>query len=512
MSDTSNPSGPDLERGIPAADLREGEPLVGQARGEAVLLVRERGKIHAVGASCTHYGGPLGEGLVAAGTVRCPWHHACYDLATGEAVSGPALAGIPCFDVVESGGTVKVGAKRTLAAPKLAGSPPASVAIVGAGPAGTACALTLRQHGYAGPITLFGAELPGPVDRPNLSKDYLAGTAPEEWIPLRTKEALAEEKIELVANDPVTAIAPSSRTLTLTSGKSVPWGALVLATGAEPIVLSIEGATLPHVHTLRTLADSRGIVERAGTAKRAVVIGASFLGLEAAASLRKRGLDVTVVGPEALPLARILGDDVGRFVRAVHEENGVAFKLGLKPLRITASEVALEGGSSVAGDLVVMAVGVRPRTKLAEAAGLRVDNGIVVDGSLRASAEDVFAAGDVARYPYDGELVRVEHFAVAVRHGQAIARTLTGHAQPHREIPFFWSQHHDVTLSYVGHAEAFDPPEVHGDLKKRDAIVAYRKGGRVRAVLTVGRDHASLEAERALQTGEAKALEALLHA
>ena len=195
---------------------------------------------------------------------------------------------------------------------------------------------------------------------------------------------------------------------------------------------------------------------------------------------------VTVVGPEAIPLARILGDEVGRFVRSVHEENGVAFELGLTPARITASEVVLSDGSSLPADVVVIGVGVRPRTKLAEEAGLRVDNGIVVDEGFRTSTPDVFAVGDVARYPYDGEPVRIEHFAVAVRHGQAVARIIAGRSQPYRDVPFFWSQHHDVTLSYVGHAQSFDAPEVRGDLKKRDAIVAYRRGGRVRAVLTVG--------------------------
>jgi NADPH-dependent 2,4-dienoyl-CoA reductase/sulfur reductase-like enzyme len=289
------------------------------------------------------------------------------------------------------------------------------------------------------------------------------------------------------------------------------WGALVIATGAEPIVLPIDGATLPHVHTLRTLADARAIVAQSANGKRAVVLGASFIGLEAAASLRKRGLDVTVVGPEAIPLARILGDDVGRFVRGIHEDNGVQFKLGLKPVRITASQVELSDGSLLPADLVVMGVGVRPRTKLAEEAGLRVENGIVVDESLRA-ASDVYAVGDVARYPYDEQLVRIEHFAVAERQGQAVARTIVGRARPYLDVPFFWSQHHDVTLSYVGHAQSFDAPEVHGNLRQRDAIVAYRLAGRVRAVLTVGRDRASLGAEHALQVGDAKALDALLRA
>jgi NADPH-dependent 2,4-dienoyl-CoA reductase/sulfur reductase-like enzyme len=357
---------------------------------------------------------------------------------------------------------------------------------------------------------MLSADDSPPCDRPNLSKDYLAGTAPEEWMPLRTQDALGEEKIELVVDDAVSRITPSARTVTLASGRTLGWGALVLATGAEPAVLPIEGAKLPHVHTLRTLADARAIIADLANAKRAVVLGASFIGLEAAASLRKRGLDVTVVGPDAIPLARILGDEVGRFVQGVHEANGVAFRLGRTPRRITRSEVELSDGSSLAADLVVVGVGVRPRTKLAEEAGLHVDNGVVVDESFRTSLPGVYAIGDVARYPHDGELVRIEHFAVAERHGQAVARTIAERGAPFRDVPFFWSQHHDVTLAHVGHAPSFDALEVHGSLQKRDAIVAYRRAGHVRAVLTVGRDRASLDAELALQKGDAKAIDALL--
>jgi NADPH-dependent 2,4-dienoyl-CoA reductase/sulfur reductase-like enzyme/nitrite reductase/ring-hydroxylating ferredoxin subunit len=519
MSEAATLGGPDLEQGVRLDELPDGVPVVGHAHGESVLLVREGDVLHATGASCTHYGGPLGEGLVSAGTVRCPWHHGCFDLRTGESLGGPALSPIACFDVEQKGGLVKVGKKRPPYVRTAPQAGPSSVVIVGAGPAGTACAETLRREGYAGAITLVGAELPGPVDRPNLSKDYLAGTAPEEWIPLRTEDALRAERIELVVDDAVVALDKETRTVRLTSGRTLPWGALVLATGAEPLRLPIEGMALPHVHVLRTLADARGIIQAvqrdqgsagAPPATRAVVVGASFIGLEAAASLRKRGVAVTVVGKEDVPLARVLGDDVGRFVRGVHEAHGATFRLGVTAARITKSEVTLSDGTTLPADLVVVGVGVSPRTALAEAAGLRVENGVVVDESLRTSAPSIYAVGDVARYPYDGALVRIEHFAVAERHGQAVARTLVGRPAPFREVPFFWSQHHDVTLSHVGHAEHFDAPEVHGDLAKMDATVAYRQAGRIRAVMTVGRDRTSLLVQRAMEREDAAAVEALV--
>ena len=502
-------TGPDLSEGVRDAELADGVPLVGHAGGEAVMLVRSGAETFAVGASCTHYGGPLGEGLVVAGTVRCPWHHACFELRSGAA-SGPALSAIPCFEVVRDGDLVRVGKKRPptpRATPRLS---PSSVVIVGAGVAGAACALALRDLGYEGSITLLGDEEPGPVDRPNLSKDYLAGSAPEEWVTLRGRDVYEGARIELVLSDPVATIEPGDRRVTLASGRAVPYGALLLATGAAPNRLAVKGADGAHVHVLRTLADSRAVIARATSAKRAVVLGASFIGLEVAASLRQRGLDVVVVGPEAVPLARVLGDAMGAFVRALHEEHGVAFRLGRTPVEIRDDSVVLDDGEVVPAELVVMGVGVRPRTELAERAGLRVDRGIVTDERLRTSAPDVWAAGDVARFPWRGSLVRIEHFAVAARQGQAVARSMLGDETEVRDVPFFWSQHYDVSISYVGHAASWDDVQIRGDLAKRDALVAFRKGGEVLAVATVFRDGASLAVERALETGDAAALEAVL--
>jgi NADPH-dependent 2,4-dienoyl-CoA reductase/sulfur reductase-like enzyme/nitrite reductase/ring-hydroxylating ferredoxin subunit len=503
-------TGPDLSQGIALSELKEGVPFLGHAHGEGVVLVRSGGDVFAVGASCSHYGAPLADGIVVGGTLRCPWHHARFDLRTGNAVGAPALTPVPCFEVVRDGATVRVNKKREAARPVKPASAPTSVVIVGAGAAGAACAEMLRREGYEGPVTLVGAEEPGPVDRPNLSKDYLAGNAPEEWIPLRTADFYRELNVELVVNDPVATIDIGAGKVRLTSGRELPYGGLLLATGAEPTKLSIEGAGLPHVRTLRTLADSREIISRAGQAKQAVVIGSSFIGLEVAAALRQRGLEVTVVGPDAVPLARVLGEEVGRFIRQVHESKGVVFRLGQRPTRIDERQVTLSDGSVLPADLVVVGIGVRPRTALAEAAGLKVDNGILVDDQLRTSAPSVWAAGDVARYPSQGRPVRIEHWVVAERQGQAAARAMLGKGAPFREAPFFWSMHYDVGLGYVGHAEKWDVAEVHGNLEARDACIAYREGGRIRALATIGRDRLNLEAEVAMERGDEQALEALV--
>ena len=497
-------SGPDFAEGIELSTLEEGKPLLGHASGEAVVLVRNGNEVFATGATCTHYSGPLAEGLVVGRTLRCPWHHACFSLETGEAIGGPALSPIACYAVLRDGTRVKVGEKREPPRRSLpVTNAPASIVVVGAGAAGAAAVEALRREGYCGPLVLVGDEEPGPVDRPNLSKDYLAGTAPEEWIPLRSADFYRELGVELVLSDPVERFDAKARTVTLKSGKTLSFGALLLATGARPRKLDVAGADAAHVHVLRTLADSRAIIAALHGKQNAVVIGASFIGLEVAASLRHRGLEVDVVAPDAVPLARILGEEVGRFVQKLHEEHGVRFHLGRRPARISPDSVTLDDGSALRASLVVAGVGVSPRTELAEAAGLEVNGGIVVDAELRTSAPGVFAAGDVARYPdpIAGQPARVEHWVHAERQGQAAARNMLGQARPFTDAPFFWSQHYDLTLAYVGHAQGWDHIETRGELAKRDFAAAYVKGGRIVAVLTVGRDLESLRAEATFERG-----------
>ncbi len=505
-------SGPDFERGVAYGELAEGKPLLGHAAGEAVIVVRVAGEVHAIGASCTHYGGPLAEGRVDGHTIRCPWHHACFDLRTGEATGAPAFGDVSCWAVEREGDLVRLRTKKARSARSPARSPSA-VVMVGAGAAAAGCAETLRKEGYEGPITMFGNEEPGPVDRPNLSKDYLAGTAPEEWIFLGGDDRWKELRVDVHPTRPVVAIDVEGRTVTTKDGAKTPYGALLFATGAEPTRLPLPGANLPHVFALRTLADSRSIVSRVKTAKRAVVLGASFIGLEVAASLVSRGLEVHVVGPEKVPLARVLGEALGGRVRAIHESKGVRFHLGTTPKTITEATVVLENGTTLEADVVVMGVGVKPRIDLAKACGLRIDQGgVMVDEELRTSASDVWAAGDVARYPdaSTGEPVRIEHWVVAERHGQHAARSMLGKAGPYRETPFFWSAHHGVQIAYVGHASRFDEVEVLGDLEKDDATIVYRAQGKPLAVATLNRDAVSLAVDVAMARGDFSAVDAIV--
>src|SRR6202011_6042137 len=261
----SAPSGPDLTQGISAADVPDNGMLAGHVGDEAVLVARRGSEYFAIGATCTHYGGPLSEGVLVGDTVRCPWHHACFSLRTGEALRAPALNPVSCFRVERRGGAVYVQEKLEKAAPRALTSPtlPRSVVIVGGGAAANAAAGTLRNEGYSGRITMLSADDSAPYDRPNLSKGFLAGSAEEDWIPLRSPDFYQENNIDLKLATRVAAVDPSSRKLRLADGSDLAYDALLLATGAEPVRLNLPGGDLPHVHYLRTLADSRALIAKA---------------------------------------------------------------------------------------------------------------------------------------------------------------------------------------------------------------------------------------------------------
>jgi NADPH-dependent 2,4-dienoyl-CoA reductase/sulfur reductase-like enzyme/nitrite reductase/ring-hydroxylating ferredoxin subunit len=490
----------DFGQGISVDQLPDGGMLVGHVHGEDVLLVRSGDEIFAVSPHCTHYNGPLAEGLVGGHTVRCPWHHACFDLRTGEALRAPALTPIACWEVELRDGTIRVSHKREQSKPKLRGkavAQPEKIVIIGGGAAGFAAAEMLRRKGYPGSVVMLSSDDAPPYDRPNLSKDYLAGTIPFKYVPLREQSFYEENGIETHLGQAALEIDVRSREAILASGKKVPYDQLLLATGAEPVRLTIPGADQPHVHTLRSLADCQAIIEGAKAAGRAVVIGASFIGLEVAASLRARKLEAHVVAPDKRPMERILGPAMGNFIRTLHEEHGVNFHLENKAVAIDGKKVRLESGDTVEADLVVVGIGVRPRLELAEKAGLRLDRGIVVDQYLETSAPGVFAAGDIARWPdpHSGENIRIEHWVVAERQGQAAALNMLGERAPFTQVPFFWSQHYDVPINYVGHAESWDEILIDGDVMSKDCLLRFKRHGRVAAVASIFRDLESLQAE-----------------
>ena len=513
-------TGPDLAKGIEISSVRPGQLIGGHAFGEPVVLAHAAPNWFAVGGKCTHYGAPLHEGVLVGETLRCPWHHACFSLHNGAASCAPALNDLASYDVAIENNIVRVAEKRDPGQLKGEGhrirgsrapdhvlfeenpvSGPKSVLIIGGGAAGNACAEMLRREAYRGPVTIIDPDTDAPYDRPNLSKDYLAGNAPEEWLPLHPKDFYEAQHIEILSGVQATSIDVKAKTVQLSDGKRREYGCLLIATGATPIRLDIPGGD--RVLYLRSLRDCRAIIEKIGNSKKAVVIGASFIGLEVAASLTTRGLKVSVVAPETLPLERVLGADLGGLVKRVHEEKGVTFHPGRTVKSVEQKGVVLDDGSRLDADIVVAGIGVKPNLDLAKAAGLKLDNGLAVNEFLETSAGGVFAAGDVARWPdaYSDVRLRIEHWVVAERQGQVVARNMLGHRDRFDDIPFFWSAHYDkLTIHYTGHVEKWDATKIEGDLDKMDCAVSYMVQGKRRAVATINQDRRSLQAEVELET------------
>jgi NADPH-dependent 2,4-dienoyl-CoA reductase/sulfur reductase-like enzyme/nitrite reductase/ring-hydroxylating ferredoxin subunit len=502
MAEEKKLSGPDFAEGVSLSELADRDMMQGHANGEAILVARRGDTYFAVGASCTHYGGPLAEGLLAGDTVRCPWHHACFSLRTGEALRAPALDPVSCWMVETSGGKhfdreKQLEKKR----PAVSAKAPENVIIVGGGAAANAAAEMLRRDGHSGSVTMISADDATPYDRPNLSKDFLAGTASEEWIPLRSMDFYREHQIELLLNTRVAAIDPRKKSVELADGSHRKFDALLLATGAEPVKLKIPGADSPQVCYLRSLSDCRAIISKAAKARRVVLVGASFIAMEVAASLILRKLQVHVVAPEAVPMERILGPQVGEHLRRLHERNGVIFHLQQSVVAIDERKVTLTDGNAIEADLVVIGIGVKPLIDLAERAGIKTDKGVSVNEYLETSIPQIYAAGDIARWPdpLTGDHIRVEHWVVAERQGQTTARNILGGGERFDLVPFFWTTQYDFTLNYVGHAETWDKLDLDGSIEEHNCELSFRRGGKTLAVATIGRDRESLESELAME-------------
>ena len=493
MGNASAVSGPDFSLGVSLAQVPAHGVLAGRVGDDPVLLALVDGAPHAVSARCSHYGGPLGEGLRVGDEIRCPWHHACFSLRSGAALKAPAFAPLDCWQVEVRGDTVFVRTRRDAAASPAAATTvraqgPRRIVLVGGGAAAYACALRLRERGYDGALVLLGAERDAPVDRPNLSKDFLAGTAPADWIPLQPPAFYAEHAIDLHLDCEVTALDAAAKRVQTDKGEVFDYDALLLATGAEPVRLALPGFDAPNVHVLRSLADAEALLAGLARARTVALLGAGFIGMEAAAALRSRGLDVHVVAPEALPLARVLGPQLATHLLELHRRHGVRFHLQAQAAGFDGRTLQLSDGERLAADLLLVGVGVRPRSALAQAAGLAVDNGIVVDECLRSSVAGIYAAGDVANYPRAGERLRVEHWVHAQRQGQCVADNLLGAERAFADPPFFWTHHYDSELRYLGHGRGWNRIELDGDPAGNDCLARYYRDEALVAAAAIGRD------------------------
>ena len=489
----------DLRSGVPASELSEGAVVGGKLDGKKVVLVNHGGRVCALAGECTHLGAPLAKGRLMDGELICPWHHARFRVDTGEASGAPAFEPLTSFNVEKRDGRWYVGAAKAPLPASPAGTSPSRVVIVGGGAAGHACAEMLVRKGHRGRVTVVSDDADPPYDRTFCSKQYLMGKA-------ERAECLMAKPGFYGDNGPVffeqcraESIDLDARELLLAGGDRLPFDTLVIATGAESQRLDKPGFDRPEVHRLRTLEDADAIIAAAKSAKLAAVIGASFIGLEVAASLIERELEVAVIAPDKVPLAAVMGAAVGKMIRGVHEEKGVVFHLGHDAASFDGKAVTLDDGTRVEADLVVLGIGVAPRIDLARAAGLVLaakdeGGGIAVNERLETSAPGIYAVGDVASYPDArlGRRIRVEHWVHAQRQGQHVARLLMGEAADYTDIPFFWTAHYDTGLRYLGHSSGKAEQSVEGSIEGKDFVVHYCAGGKDEAVTTCNRDPAAL--------------------
>ena len=498
----------DWVKAIAESELKDGVPAVVEVEGKKVLLVRSEGKIYACGNECSHYHAPLSDGLIAAHVVTCPWHNARFDIRDGQLVSPPGLNGVPSYEtkVEDAHVWIRQSGKGTIPMPE--GEDGRTMLIVGAGAAGNSAAETLRREGFAGRIVMVTGESYGPYDRTMLSKDLLSGEAPTKWLPLRGQKFYERLNIEVMTEKQVSAVDPASRTVTFADGATMSADRILIATGGRPRSLPVPGADKAGCHTLRSREDAEVILAELETAKTAVIVGASFIALEVACSLRALEKEVHIVAPEEIPLAKVFGEQIGGRIKKTHEENGVRFHLGQTVKEFAGSErvseVVLADGTRLSADLVIIGVGVKPAVDFLDGSGLVKDGALPVNARLETAAEGIFAAGDIAVFPdgRSGELRRIEHWVEAGRQGMHAARCMLGSKEPYREVPFFWSKQYGSSLRYVGYAPNFDEVVFRGRVEDKAFLAGFYVGGKLAAAATIGKNRELIRLGQLLEAGK----------
>ena len=501
MSDDQNDNRLDLTQWSEIEEVPDGGILAGVVGEDSVFVWRSGNRLKAYSATCPHLGAPLNKGIVIGATIRCPWHHACFDLATDEATAAPAFDALLEYPVTfdDNRFFVKPASAQTPRRIVQREASLGTMAIVGVGAAGFAAADAIRKIGCGG-VTIFSNEAEQPYDRTLLTKDYLEGAFGDDRLPI-ARHSLVDLGVDFEGDASVQQIEPEHKRLRLANGDERSYEKLLLATGAAPRRLDVPGGDLPHVMVLRSLRDCRRILANVISGARVAVVGGSFIAMEAAASLFGRGLSVDVIAPEEHPLEKVFGRELSDLILETHARKGVRLHLGSPVARIEDKQVLLQGGERIDADIVIVGIGVEPRLQLAKAAGLTLDRGVVVNSRLQTSDPNIFAAGDIARWPdpHTGENIRVEHWVVAERQGQVAAASMLGRDQAFTMVPFFWTKHFDLSIRYVGHAAKWDEARVEGDLAHRDGLVRFRLAGRDLAVATVERDNESLRAELTME-------------
>lgn len=504
-------------------DLQNGEMKQVKVGEADVLLARVEGKYFATGAMCTHYGAPLVEGALHGSRVTCPWHHACFNVTNGDLEEPCALDALPSYEVQQQGNDIRVSVpkeatnRRTLQPVTGQGQDGRVFVILGGGAAGETALEELRRQGFAGRIVLVTREQRLPYDRVNLSKDYLDGNAGEDVLPLRPDEFYQEHKIELLREHEVTQVDAQQRIITFADGSTLHYDALLLTTGSRPRSLNVPGSDLPGVFLLRTVEGADEIIAATKVIEHAVVVGASFIAMEAAASLTRRKVKMTVIAPESVPFETTLGSRIGKVFQEMHEEMGVTFKLQSKIVAIEGDDkveaVVLESGERILTDAVVVGVGVQPIVDYVQGISLEKDGSVRVDSSLKV-ADGLYAAGDIATFPYKltGQNIRVEHWRLAEQHGRTAARAMLGQDVSYEGVPFFWTAHFGQALHYSGNTKQWDEiiywgepeqrgkPASEGSPAMRQFIAFFVKDGKVVASAGMNNDTETAAIEELMRT------------
>ncbi|PIE31510.1 NAD(FAD)-dependent dehydrogenase [candidate division KSB3 bacterium] len=484
------------------SDIQAGEMKQISVEGGEILLVKtSNGTISALGAHCTHYDAELANGVLVEDTIVCPWHQACFCAKTGDLKHPPALDSLPSYEVEIRGEDIVVKLpeklKRRRVSEKVSYDPERdsrTFVILGAGAAGNAAAQTLREDGFRGRIVMISREKCLPYDRPNLDKEYLVGNAPETWLPLRSEKFYQNRDIELQLGKTVIAVDIASKTLTFLDNETLPYDKLLLATGGTPRLLDIPGSELPNIYPIRTQEDAKAVNQACEGASRAAIIGASFIGLESAFSLRQRGLDVTVIAPEEVPFESTFGKEIGAMLQQMHEENGITFALGSGVEQFEGKHrveaVILAHGTRVEADIVILGIGVNPNVGYLQGIELQPDRSVKIDETFHVT-DDVYAAGDIARFPdwRSSDGIRIEHWRTAEQHGRDAAHNMVGkNVSVSESVPFFWTKQVDVNIRYVGHVKHWDEMIIDGDIASKTFLAFYIKHNQVYAVAGCKRD------------------------
>ncbi|MFL6532993.1 MAG: FAD-dependent oxidoreductase [Pseudomonas sp.] len=468
------------------ADVREDRGLEVSLNESPVLLLRAGGQVRAFQGKCPHAGAPLAKGAVCHGRLICPWHKAAFRAEDGALCEPPALDSLERYHVEVRGAEVGVD-DQPLPAEKIPpADDPRSFVIIGSGAAGTACAAALREKGFGGRILMIDREPEAGYDRTVLSKYVLAGDmAADKTPPLRDETYFTQQRIERRHGE-VTELDVDARQIRLASGETLSYDAVLLATGGVPKMPDFAGLDLPNVFTLRSLADSRRILDRTQLGQRAVIIGDSFIAMEVASSLRKRELSVTVLARHPVPFAKQFGDSIGKAILARHRANGVVYHSDGEAARIEgegkAEAVVLDNGQRFAADLVIVGIGVRPATEPFANLPRGKDESLIVDDGMRVT-DGVWAVGDIATFPLNGQPRRIEHWRLAQQQARIAATNMLGGEEHYLDVPFFWTYHFGKRYDYLGHAEEWDEVQFKGTPEHPPFIALLGKNNLVAAAV-----------------------------